>query len=669
MTTQLAGQAWCGNVIDGNDVGIVFPAGANNNLVQGNFIGTDATGQLNAGNTQGIEIDGNNNTIGGTTSSASNIIAFNTTNGVNVDSGTGNSMLGNSLFSNGSPGILLNSANNANNTQAAPVLTSVSGSTSGTTISGTLQSVASTTFRVECFANAAMDPSGQGQGQTFIGFATLTTDTSGNASFTATFTTVVPRGYFISATATNLTSGDTSQFSKDLVVISYLVTNTNDSGVGSLREAIYDANTLAYGTAANPDQIQFCIPTIDPGYQSATGSFAIQPLSALPAVTDTAVIDGYTEPGASPNTLAIGDNAVLKIVLDGSQAGAVDGLVIAGGNSTVRGLVIDNFAEGAGLMSEGSGNDHVVGNFIGTDVTGLSAAPNNIGILTNSDGDIIGSPSPGDRNIISGNNSSLPDVADGGGQPAGLGIDASDGDLIQGNYIGTDKTGTLALDNGGPFAHDGGAGIVGASNNTIGGSSAGAGNLISGNTYSNGVWLGGNQNVVAGNLIGTTATGLAALSNGDGIAIWGNYNTIGGTTAGARNIISGSVNPTGAYGIDIQDVGIDGAQHNLVEGNYVGTDITGTIGLGLQVGIGISGAYNTIGGTTPAARNVISGNNSGGIGISGNSLGLLVTSSKATTLAPTPVALQWCVTSAMGSHLYGGPMITPSAAPYPARAM
>src|SRR5439155_20528636 len=122
-------------------------------------------------------------------------------------------------------------------------------------------------------------------------------------------------------------------------------------------------------------------------------------------------------PGASPNTLAIGDNAVLKIVLDGSQAGAVDGLVIGGGNSTLRGLVIDNFASGSGIVLNGSGNDVVIGNFIGTDVTGESAAANNIGINSSSAGDRIGGTSPGDRNIISGNNCPLPDSADGGSRP------------------------------------------------------------------------------------------------------------------------------------------------------------------------------------------------------------------------------------------------------------
>src|SRR5262249_2584172 len=143
--------------------------------------------------------------------------------------------------------------------------------------------------------------------------------------------------------------------------------------------------------------------------------------------------------------LTIGDNAMLKIVLDGSLAGAVDGLVIAGGNSTIRGLVVDNFGYGSGIVLNGSGNDVIVGNFIGTDVTGEFAAANNIGLNSNSSGDRIGGASPADRNVISGNNSSLPDAADGGGLPAGIGIDLSNGSLIQGNYIGTDKTGTLAL--------------------------------------------------------------------------------------------------------------------------------------------------------------------------------------------------------------------------------
>jgi hypothetical protein len=395
-----------------------FGGDPSDNLIQGNLIGTDRTGTVALSGGGGIRINGaDNNTIGGTTPGAGNTIAFNVDPGVDVWSGLGNSILGNSIFANSTAGIVLNSTTGANDNLAAPVLTSASSSGSGTTVSGTLQSVASTTFRVEFFANAAMDPSGYGQGQTYLGFATVSTDASGHASFTATFSTVVPRGYFISATATD-PAGNTSQFSKDLVVGSFLVTNTCDSGVGSLREAIVDANTLADGTAANPDQIQFNIPTTDSHYHSSTGSFSIQSVSALPTVTDMLVLDGYTQPGASPNTLAVGDNAVLKIVLDGTLAGAADGLIIGGGNTTVRGLVIENFAYGSGIALNGSGNDVVVGSFIGTDVTGESAAANNIGIDSNSSGDRIGGTSPGDRNIISGNNSALPDSADGERNPA-----------------------------------------------------------------------------------------------------------------------------------------------------------------------------------------------------------------------------------------------------------
>src|ERR1022692_1199212 len=79
-----------------------------------------------------------------------------------------------------------------------------------------------------------------------------------------------------------------------------VVTNATDSGPGSLRQAILSANS----TANVPDVINFNI--------AGTGPFTISPLTALPALTDPVVIDGYTQPGASPNTLANGDDAVLK---------------------------------------------------------------------------------------------------------------------------------------------------------------------------------------------------------------------------------------------------------------------------------------------------------------------------------------------------------------------
>ena len=144
-----------------------------------------------------------------------------------------------------------------------------------------------------------------------------------------------------------------------LAVSSFTVTNTNDSGVGSLRQAILDAN-------ANPglDNINFAIP--------GAGPHTIQPTSGLPTITDPVIIDGYTQPGASLNTNGpgLGSNAVLKIELDGSNAGAgASGLTITAGNSTVQGLVINRFGQNGVLLGTKGGNV-LEGNFIGTDVTG-----------------------------------------------------------------------------------------------------------------------------------------------------------------------------------------------------------------------------------------------------------------------------------------------------------
>lgn len=137
------------------------------------------------------------------------------------------------------------------------------------------------------------------------------------------------------------------------------VISTADSGPGSLRDAILDAN-------ASPglDTIAFNI--------TGGGPHTIQPASALPTITDPVTIDGYTQLGATPNTnpITTGSNAVLKIELDGSNAGGlVHGLRVTGGNSIVRGLVINRFS-GHGISVITNGGNVIEGNFIGTDVTG-----------------------------------------------------------------------------------------------------------------------------------------------------------------------------------------------------------------------------------------------------------------------------------------------------------
>jgi parallel beta-helix repeat protein len=227
------------NVVSGNSgVGIYLDgAGTSGNVVGGNFIGTLADGTTALGNgSHGVLIDDQaaNNTIGGTASGTANVIAFNGGAGVLIgadptqnaaEAGTGNAVLGNAIFSNTglgidlgpSDGVTPNGFNNnvgPNNYQNYPVLTSAALSGGHTVVSGTLHSSASTTFRVEIFANAAADPSGNGQGQTFLGFTSVTTDAGGGASFSATLNAAAA-GQAISATATD-PAGNTSEFAANV---------------------------------------------------------------------------------------------------------------------------------------------------------------------------------------------------------------------------------------------------------------------------------------------------------------------------------------------------------------------------------------------------------------------------------------------------------------------
>jgi len=214
-----------GNVISGNGtVGVGCGAGGvpTGNQVLGNFIGTDPSGTLPLGNGgDGVGLNGSNNNVGGTASGARNTIAHNGGDGVSVSGGTGHAIRGNSIFSNTSLGIDLgpdgvtpNDAGDGdtgpNNLQNFPVLTSA---TSGsTTVQGTFNSTPTTQFTLEFFHGTSCDPSGNGEGEGFLGSTTVMTNGSGNASFSIAFPQTVPPGRFITATATD-PGGNTSEFS------------------------------------------------------------------------------------------------------------------------------------------------------------------------------------------------------------------------------------------------------------------------------------------------------------------------------------------------------------------------------------------------------------------------------------------------------------------------
>jgi hypothetical protein len=332
--------------------------------------------------------------------------------------------------------------------------------------------------------------------------------------------------------------------------VNFVVTNTNDSGPGSLRQAILDAN-------ANPgaDIISF---------QIGMGQQTIAPTTALPEIIDPVTIDGTTQPGFAGQPL---------IELSGPNPNT-DGLVISAGQSVVRGLVI-NFWD-AGIVLHTNGSNIVEGNYIGTNAAGTARFSNINGIEVGDEANLIGGTVAAARNVISGNTIS------------GVQLSTQFGDtanhIIQGNYIGTDATGTNELKNGNHGISSRSA--PGSDGNTIGGTTAGARNVISGNLFSNIdlVYPGSEGNLIQNNYIGTNAAGTGAIGgtvSGIDESSGARNNTIGGTVVSARNIISGSL-----HGVDIGQAGVIGITiGNLVEGNYIGTNASGTSAISNGAGI------------------------------------------------------------------------------------
>ena len=278
------------------------------------------------------------------------------------------------------------------------------------------------------------------------------------------------------------------------------------------------------------------------------------------------------------------------------------GLTVSAGGCTVRELTLNRFDED-GIRLEANGGNLVEACYLGTDAVGTGDLGNGgVGITISSNGNTVGGTAPAQRNLISGN-SSYGVVLTG---------PSATGNVVTGNYIGLDRTGTADLGNS---SH----GIMieaGASSNHVGGETAGKRNVISGNG-SSGIQItgaGSDFNVVRGNLIGTTAAGTDPMPNIYGITILNGAasDTLGGSAAGAGNVISGNT----ANGVRIDGTGTDG---HVIQGNFIGVDITGLASLGNQDGLGMHSASrsNIVGGAADGARNLISGHRSG-VWISGS---------------------------------------------------
>ncbi len=373
----------------------------------------------------------------------------------------------------------------------------------------------------------------------------------------------------------------------------YTVTSTADSGPGSLRWAMGEANA-----SAGLDTVAFDI--------AGTPPHTICPDSVFPTIVDPVVIDASTQPGYAGAPI---------VELDGSRATWITygaGIRIECGGSTVRGLVINRFPVDGVHLYTGSGNT-VQGNHIGTDVTGTIALGNGqegVGIDDSHD-NVIGGTTPEGRNVISGNLRSGVSMGGGGG---------ASGNQVIGNYIGLDAAGAVALGNGvdcvwiGHAAHD----------NTVGGDVPGAGNVIAGaGRFAVCVMQSAANNRILGNYVGTDASGSVALgNNGNGIDLLSScVNTVvGGASGSAGNLIAG--NP--GHGICI-----DGSNGNQILSNRVGTDASGAGPLG-NGGDGIritGGMYNALGFGGGTGGNTVAFNGGAGIRVSSGVANVILSNS------------------------------------------
>jgi hypothetical protein len=386
-------------------------------------------------------------------------------------------------------------------------------------------------------------------------------------------------------------------------------------GVCSLREAmqaIINASNFgdclnsggAYGTS---DKVNFNI--------SGTGVHTINVVASLPVITSPMLIDGYSQPGASTNTLAVGNDAQLKIEINGGlihDASEELFKLRGGGGSTIRGLVLDNFAGtiiDIGFLQPSASNT-IAGNFVGVDPTGttfVNGANHTVMTIFGSAANTIGGTAPADRNVVTSQGSDA------------IGVYFGSGNLIQGNYIGVNAAGTAAVPAGGSkYAIE----LNGSGSGTVGGSAPGAGNVIVASDIGILVDGGSTNTTIQGNFIGTNAAGTAALGNAIGIQIGGGGSSgtaVGGPVTGEGNLISG-----GSIGIYV----INGTTGAMILGNRIGTDVTGTSAIGNgQCGIfvapGLAGAGIHIGGTGAGQGNIIAFNATQGVVIS-NGTGTLV---------------------------------------------
>jgi uncharacterized repeat protein (TIGR01451 family)/CSLREA domain-containing protein len=576
------------NLISGNTSnGIHFSTGSNNNMVIANRIGLNNAGDAAIANAHGIAFSGaeaSNNTIGGDTAEERNVISGNQNNGIYTQSGAneniisgnyiGTNILGDAAVENEAVGVALGSNDNRVGGLIAGERNVISGNSTGITIGfGSNNDIVGNYIGVSADgASGIGNPVagvevGISANNTTIGGSTISARNiiSGNGDY----------GIFVY----NFTSN---------TVIQGNYIGTNATGSASI------SNIRGVGVLNGAGQVSIIGITGVPQVISGNSNQGIQLLGA-----DEAVIRGNRIGTNAAGDGALGNGKGIELD-DGANDNTIGGTGAGQGN-TISG----NLAEGMSIV-DGSGNS-ILGNKIGTNASGEVALANAThGISVFSSNNIIGGATASARNLISGNTLS------------GVRINGASatGNTVQGNYIGTDHTGTD------PIGNDVGVDIQEASQNLVGGVGQGQGNLISGNDQHGVMITDGTsqENVIQGNLIGTDKDGISAVKNGGSgvlLDIEASENLIGGSVAGARNVISGN----GNFGIFIDDncfACTTVMTNNDILGNYIGTDITGEGQIGNELaGVFIDGGMsgNNIGDTGELNKNIIAFNGEEGIRI------------------------------------------------------
>ena len=653
--------AGAGDVISGSNYnGVAITAGSTGILVAGDLIGTDASGGQRIVNNVGVLIDGGakSNTIGGTTAGARDVISADESVGVLIsDSGTSDNVVeGDFIGTNAAGTLAVINYTSGVEIAAGATANTIGGTTAGArdVISGNFYNgvvldspgtksnvvegdyVGTDATGTKALANGA-------EGVNIYGGATANTVggiTAGARNVISGNTSV---GVYLSdaGTSANLVEGD--YIGTDLTgakalangldgvqILGGATSNTLGGTTGGACDVIsgnasFGVCLSAVGTSANVVEGDYIGTDLTGGKALANGVDGLQIVGGATSNTvggTTAaardVISGNTSVGVYIMGTSTSDNVVEGDYIGTSALGtaavpnAINGLDIVSGatSNTIGGsaagagdVISGNTFNGVALAGAGTESNLIEGDYIGTDWTGGKALANSLDgvqIVGGATSNTVGGTTAGDRDVISGN--------------ASVGVFMSDpgtsGNVVEGDYIGTDLTGGKALANG----LDGVLIVGGATSNTVGGTTAAARDVISGNA-SVGVYIMGSStsdNVVEGDYIGTSAAGTAAVPNainGVDIVSGATSNTVGGTTAGARDVISGNT----FNGVVLA---FSGTSYNVVLGDYIGTDDTGAKALANgQDGVDLIGGAtsNIVGGLSTNDRNVISGNSDNGV--------------------------------------------------------